>query len=94
MMHDWTLLRIHLDWSSGLVIVTFRNSLSREVELVGNGLVDIQVPKKEPWGRSVSVNEVRGPEMLKGEMQTVAIEMQSGDTIQITARSIVMPEEE
>ncbi len=92
-MHDWTLMEIRVDWQNGSVTVTFRNTTSREVSLTAEGLVDIHVPKKEEWGRSVSVNEIRGPYKFDNEFQKVTIEMQSGDSIKIVARSIVWPQE-
>ena len=59
--------------------------------LTAQGLVNIHVPKSEPWGRSVSVNEIRGPLKFDSELQKLTIEMQSGDCIEIVARSICLP---
>lgn len=90
-MHDWTFLEIRIDWQNGSVIATFRNTTSHEVTLTAKGLVDIHVPKKEEWGRSVSVNEIRGPFKFDNKFQKLTIEMQSGDSITIIARSILLP---
>ena len=93
-MHDWTLLEICVDWLKGSITATFRNTKSQEVKLIAEGLVDIRIPKMEEWGRSVSVNEVRGPHKLDNGHQKLTIEMQSGDNIEIIARSIFLPQNE
>ncbi|PKM44045.1 MAG: hypothetical protein CVV05_13150 [Gammaproteobacteria bacterium HGW-Gammaproteobacteria-1] len=91
-MHDWTLLALVVDWVKGMVTITFRNSQSQEVFLMAEGLSDLRVPKREEWGGSVSVNEVEGPKQLQNGNTYVSIEMQSGDKVELEAKSISLPE--
>lgn len=84
-MHDWTLRSIHVDWASGMVKIEVEDSASliRVVEV--KDLLSIAIPKKSPWGKSVSVNEVTYGinEMTKKHL--MIIEMQSGDLIKVEA---------
>ena len=90
-MHDWTFVTLLVEWSKGMVTITFENS-SNEVFLVAEGLADLKVPKREDWGGSVSVNEVDGPRMLDNGNSYIGIEIQSGDRIEIEAKSIYLSE--
>jgi hypothetical protein len=89
-MHDWTLLSAVFEWDSGKVIITFKSHSGTEV-LVAHSAVDLHVPQLKEWGPSVSVNEVRGPLAAGEALQSVEIEMQSGDVLSITAKSFDMP---
>jgi hypothetical protein len=60
--------------------------------LQAEGVSHLEVPRLNPWGPSVSVNEVRGPTTNANESQAIEIEMQSGDVIKITAKSFAFPE--
>ncbi|NOT88644.1 MAG: hypothetical protein HOP03_10710 [Lysobacter sp.] len=90
-MHDWTLLSILIDWIAGTATITFRNEKSEEVRLVAEGILDIHVPKREEWGRSVSINDVIGPQCDSDGNISVELEVQSGDLIKLVARSVSMP---
>ncbi|SDT88701.1 hypothetical protein [Halopseudomonas salegens] len=92
MMHDWTLLTLIVDWANGTITIAFRNCQSQEVFLIAEGLIDLRVPKREEWGGSVSVNEVDGPKVLQNGSLYFSIEMQSGDKIEMEARSISLPD--
>lgn len=92
MMHDWTLVSIMVEWIKGVVTITFRNSKSDEVFLVAEGLADLKVPKRDDWGDSVSVNEVEGPVKIDNGNTYLAIEIQSGDKLELEAKSISMPD--
>lgn len=92
MMHDWTLVILMIDWPKGMVTITFKNTCSDEVFLVAEGLVDFKIPKREDWGESVSVNVVEGPSILENGNTYLAIEMQSGDKIELEASSISLPD--
>lgn len=92
MMHDWTLLTLTIDWMKGEAMITFKNCQSQEVFLIAEGLSDFRVPKREEWGKSVSVNEVEGPKALQNGKFYFSIEMQSGDKIELEARTISLPE--
>ena len=90
-MHDWTLVSLMVEWIKGMVTITFKNSDSNQVFLVAEGLTDLKIPKREDWGESVSVNEVEGPNSLGNGNSYIAIEIQSGDKIELEARSISLP---
>ncbi|WP_349431032.1 hypothetical protein Q9L42_010540 [Methylomarinum sp. Ch1-1] len=92
MMHDWTFVTLLVEWLKGVVTITLKNSSSNEVFLVAEGLADLKVPKREDWGESVSVNEVDGPRVLDNGNSYIGIEIQSGDKIEIEAKSISLPE--
>jgi hypothetical protein len=91
-MHDWTLRVVNVDWGVGVVRVEFDAPTGRTV-LQAHGLQDLHMPRTESWGPSVSVNEARGPVGLEGGLVRLSIEMQTGDVIEIVARSFDLPSE-
>lgn len=91
-MHDWTLLALMVDWLDGTIKISFRNSQSQEVFLMANGFSELRVPRREEWGKSVAINEVDGPKTLQNGSMYFSIEMQSGDKIEMEARSISLPD--
>jgi hypothetical protein len=89
--HDWTLVRIVVEWQAGTVRLDLQ-SPSGSCSLHAVGLQDLRVPQANPWGKSVSINATRGPTgILSQDSKTFALEMQSGDVIEITARSFAIP---
>lgn len=90
-MHDWTLLSISVEWLKGSVTITFDTYENSQVTLIAEGLVKMVIPKHEEWGESVSVNKVHGPVQLENGNFHLALEIQSGDTITLEAKSIQMP---
>lgn len=90
-MHDWTLVAIHFDWAAGRVDVELRNRSSMNVTLVAEHVTKLHVPHLQEWGPSVSINEVTGPLDIVGGKQ-LSIEVQSGDVIEISAASFLIPE--
>lgn len=82
-LHDATLETLSLDWATGRVEVVLR-SASGIVILRASGVTHLVCPRLHPWGRSSSVNGVRGPRAKEGGF-IVEIEMQSGDVIVILA---------
>ena len=90
-MHDWTFVRLEFDWLNGFASLVFNNARSEEVIVLAKGVKHLQVPKREEWGESVSVNETDGPRSIKNGLSYLAIEIQSGDKIEIEAKSISMP---
>jgi hypothetical protein len=89
-MHDWTLRSLKVDWETGEVRLCV-DSPSGHTSVRAFDLYDLRVPRAQAWGPSVSVNKVDGPSPQEGGRVHLAIEMQSGDLIQIVARSIEMP---
>ena len=91
MMHDWTLVSLMVEWIKGVVTITFKNNDSKQVFLVAEGLADLKIPKREDWGESISVNEIEGLNSLDNGNSFITIEIQSGDKIELEARSISLP---
>ena len=84
--HDATLLSVQADWVDGAAVVLLRVAgVEEPVKVRANGLIDLRLPRERPWGPSVSVNS------LHVDAQEMRIEMQSGDTIAITANSFDVP---
>ena len=90
-MHDWTFTSALFEWADARVILIFQNATSLDVRLIAEGVVDLQIPQKREWGRSVSVNETTGPTDNGDGTQIFTIEMQTGDVISIVARSFQLP---
>jgi hypothetical protein len=85
-MHDWTLLSISFAWKTGTVKLVFRDLSSNMVTLIGENVTSLRIPRIQEWGPSESVNEVTGP-IDVGSLKKLALEIQSGDVIEITASS-------
>ena len=80
--HDATLLDAQLDWATGGTKLRLR-LCARDptvATLRFDGVSDFSWPRRFPWGKSNSVNDVRCP--IDGSIE---IEMQSGDVIRILA---------
>jgi hypothetical protein len=90
-MHDWTLISISFEWETGIAVLAFRRDGPQLVSVRAEGVSNLEVPRLNEWGPSVSVNEVRGPTNGLTGSQTLEIEMQSGDVIRITAISFTFP---
>jgi|GraSoi2013_115cm_1033766.scaffolds.fasta_scaffold50982_2 hypothetical protein len=89
-MHDWTLLSVVFEWKAGQATLSFRSDAGNKV-LVARSVVELHVSQFKEWGPSVSVNEVKGPFATDKGLQSIEIEMQSGDIIKIIAASFEMP---
>ena len=90
-MHDWTLVSIAMDWSSAVVTVRLLDRTSTPREIVAYGVRSIAVRRNEPWGPSVSVLGYRLAE--KGGVIQLQIDIQSGDSMDIEAARIDLPDE-
>lgn len=90
-MHDWTLGEITINWITGTLIFFLKNNKSEDVKIQVSGLYNLNLPKKEEWGRSVSINEINGPLVLANGHMYLEIEIQSGDTISLEAKLIELP---
>jgi hypothetical protein len=80
-LHDATLESIELVWKEAQcrVVVTLESGTHL---LTFGGVTKVSIPRDEPWGSSISVNEA------SFERGVATIEMQSGDTIEITAQEV------
>ncbi len=89
-LHDGTLDGVSLDWGTGLVRLAIRLE-SYQVDSVEIHAIETRslvCPRREEWGRSSFINDVRGPNALPGGGVRLEVEMQSGDIIVIEAKEI------
>jgi hypothetical protein len=86
-LHDWSLICVSYDWEHATAALTFCwNGMEKRV--VGRGTNEFSLSQLEPWGQSISVNRVAGPEIGTDGIGILKIEMQSGDVITLRATSI------
>jgi hypothetical protein len=86
-LHDASLLRVVLLWDEeAQAELQFRLDGPKTVALKASGVTNLTCPHENPWGPSVSVNEVRGPVEVQEGIRRIEIEIQSGDTILVEAR--------
>ena len=88
-MHDWTLVGLAVDWPAGTVSVKFRNRSAAPEVMEATGVRSLHVTRLEPWGPSVSVDRVAGPEQSADGTWSVEIGLQSGDVIRIEAAHLI-----
>jgi hypothetical protein len=81
-----------LAWREAELSLIFKNAKSAKVTLRARGVSELNVPLGHPWGPSVSVNEIIGPQEVENENRKLTIEMQSGDKITIVAKFFEFPE--
>lgn len=88
--HDATFRRAEFEWDSGRVLLSFLLCISpaKAVSIQATGLRDLQCSRRFPWGKSVSVNRLDIDPIGEDDGYKLAIEMQSGDTIEIEASFI------
>jgi hypothetical protein len=88
-LHDATLVSVSVDWVLGSASIHLR-PVSRAgapsaVTIEASGIRHVEIPRRSPWGPSVSVNQVIG------ESGRLVIEVQSGDSIVVEADEIILP---
>jgi hypothetical protein len=90
-LHDATLDGISLEWRTGLVRIAIRLESHEitHVELHALETRHLACPRREDWGKSTYINEVRGPHPVDGGGVRLEIEMQSGDVIEVEAREVL-----
>jgi len=84
-LHDATLVSVQLDWPKRhcrFVIRPVSQAPSQPHSLDFCDVTLLHIPQQRLWGRSVSINSA------SFDSGVVAIEMQSGDVIEITATSV------
>lgn len=88
-LHDATLVDLHLDWKSGALTINLRVGSPRQgtVQLRGSDLTLLDCPRQFPWGKSISINNIRGP-IHTPDGERLEIEVQSGDILVVIAGSI------
>jgi hypothetical protein len=90
--HDWTLADVVFDWARARVAVALIGPSSARCVLLAEDVSSLEVPRKNPWGRSVSVNSIFIAGMPDRDEQSLEIEMQSGDVIRVNAKKIAVQE--
>jgi hypothetical protein len=86
-LHDATLVRVVLLWGKYAQAELHFRLDSQTVTLKASGVTNLTCPHECSWGHSASVNELRGPVDLQEGVRRIEIEMQSGDTILVDAKS-------
>jgi hypothetical protein len=89
-MHDWTLESIHFDWLSAVAELHLRSPTGHET-VTARGVQDLKAPRLSPWGASASINVTDGPNLSDNGLQTLRVEMQSGDVVEVTAEFFKLP---
>jgi hypothetical protein len=88
-LHDATLVAVTADWASGETRIRVRLSeeaaRGAEIHICGSSL--LRYSRRQPWGPSVSINEVR-LSSIEGGRKRLEIEIQSGDTIEVEGSTV------
>lgn len=86
-LHDAVLKEISYEWSTGRceITLTLCSSPASSALIRIEGVLQLVVPREEPWGPSESVN--RATLLEEVSPSTLEIQMQSGDTILVRATS-------
>ena len=90
-LHDAVLLSVDLKWADGTVTLDMRTATGPE-QIVVRGVTRLVCPREYPWGRSVSVNEIRLEVARAAARFQIEIEMQSGDVLVVCGSAIVVGE--
>jgi hypothetical protein len=91
MLHDWVLTFVNVDWASRSATLRVIDSTSTARDIYASGLQELTLVRLEPWGPSEAINSVTGPVNDADGIQTLEIEMQSGDVLKLRASKIVLP---
>jgi hypothetical protein len=88
-LHDATLVSVSVDWALGSASIHMRpgrrEGAPSAATIEASGIRNVEIPRRSPWGPSVSVNHVAC------ENGRLVIEVQSGDWIVVEADEIVIP---
>jgi hypothetical protein len=84
-LHDATLVAIRVNWGDGICVAELQLGTSGNCALTFSALSHLTLPRKQSWGRSVSINSFSV--LGNGHYE---IEMQSGDIIRIGAMDMVV----
>ena len=93
-LHDAVLAEISVVWNDACKIkLTLHPNEAyikptRPITITGEGLRRLNCPQENPWGPSDIVNSISLSK--DAEYVRIGIEMQSGDVIQVEARSFVI----
>jgi len=88
--HDATFITASVEWKSGSTVMKFElcTQPEQQVRLIVRETTDFECPRKFPWGKSESVNQLTVGVAESGE-QRIEVEMQSGDRIIVVGKEIL-----
>ena len=83
-LHDATLIAVSAEWQSGEARVRVRLGQARDqsAEIVVAGVRLLRWSREQPWGPSVSINEVRFQRVGEDRIR-IELEVQSGDVVEL-----------
>lgn len=84
-LHDATLVAVRVNWADGSCIVEVDHGTLGVCLLTFSLMSHLTLPRKQDWGRSVSINTFSMPSSGRYE-----IEVQSGDVIIIEASEMTL----
>ena len=84
-LHDATLVAVRVNWADGTCIVEVDRGTLGICLLTFSATSHLTLPRKQSWGRSVSINSFCMPSSGRYE-----IEVQSGDLIIIEASEMTL----
>ena len=84
-LHDATLVAVRVNWADGTCIVEVDHGTLGICLLTFSTMSHLTLPRKQDWGRSVSINSFSMPSSGQYE-----IEVQSGDVIIIEASEMTL----
>lgn len=84
-LHDATLLAVRTSWEDGTCVADIEHGTLGKCALTFHAVSHLTLPRKQSWGRSVSINSFSA--LSNGQYE---IEMQSGDLIKIEATGVVL----
>lgn len=84
-LHDATLVAVRVNWANGTCIVEVDHGTLDICHLTFSPMSHLTLPRKQDWGRSVSINSFSMPSSGRYE-----IEVQSGDVIVIEASEMTL----
>lgn len=90
-LHDATLRKVEFDWPQGAVNITLKTGESESdmATIKAEGVRSIRAPRLAPWGPSNSVNTA-SVKQFSHDSQCLAIEMQSGDVIEVECNNVTI----
>ena len=83
--HDATLVAVRVNWADGTCSVEVDHGTLGICLLTFSAMSHLALPRKQSWGRSVSINSFSMPSSGRYE-----IEVQSGDVIVIEASEMTL----
>jgi hypothetical protein len=90
-LHDATLFRVIVEWKAGVGELELDPVRGGQLLIRARGLRELNLPRRQDWGPSVSVNEATVSVGDAGEIR-LQIQMQSGDEIVVVCEELDVEE--